>query len=239
MEDLKLQILKAIENGDYEVSIEEPNNITQCTKYDGTVFYIMQGDDVKFGCYAGFCHVHFLDLNYTFTCELDYGEWKSDCNLEDDEDIIEAIESIDGVISGEHYDTDSYMSIYYAANPDAPEGDVYGDWSDDMPTAVNDLGWNDVYLEIEYKTSDSDNAETRKLGCTINDKQLYDLYVHLRENEDFEKGVTLSHTDIKEFDEELFNVIMEQIIEDIENGDNHNISFLINISADTIESKLG
>lgn len=238
MEDIKNQILKAIQEGEFEVSIEEPNNISQCTKYDGTVFYKMQGDDVKFGCHPGYCYVDILD--YRFTCDLETGDWEGDDELIDDEDIINAIEDIDGVISGEHYDTDSYMSIYYAANPDAPEGDVYGDWSDDMPTEIDDLGWNDVYIDIEYKTSDSDDAETRQLECTICDQKLYDLYVYLHDREDFEDGILLSHTDIKEFDEELFNDIMEQIIDDIDEGANQDaIIFHINISADTIESQLG
>lgn len=240
MEDIKSQILKAIESGDYEISIEEPNNITQCTKYDGTVFYKMQGDDVKFGCHPGYCYVHILDLTYSFTCDLETGKWDSNCDLEDEEDVIAAIENIDGVISGEHYDSYSYMDIYYAANPDAPEGDFYGDWSDDMPTEIDDLGWNDVYIDIEYKTSDSDDAETHELECTICDQKLYDLFIHLKDHKDFEKGITLSHTDIKEFDEELFNVIMEQIKEDIEEGNHqNNISFQVSISADTIESQLG
>lgn len=238
MEDIKSQILQAIENGDYEVSIEEPNNITQCTKYDGTVFYKMQGDDVKFGCHPGYCHVDILD--YTFKCDLETGDWEGDEELIEDEDIINAIENIDDVISGEHYDTDSYMTIYYAANPDAPEGDVYGDWSDDMPTEIDDLGWNDVYIDIEYRTSDSYDAETHELECTICDQKLYDLYVYLHDREDFEEGILLSHTDIKEFDEELFNDIREQIIDDIDEGANqNNISFQISISAYTIESQLG
>jgi hypothetical protein len=64
--------------------------------------------------------------------------------------------------------------------------------------------------------------------------------VHLHDHENFEKGVVLSQTDIQEFDKELFNVIMEQITEDIDEGENpNNISFRINISADTIESQLG
>lgn len=236
MEDLKLQILKAIENGDYEVSIEEPNNIIKCTKYDGTVFYKMQDDDVKFGCHPGYCYVDILD--YRFTCDLSTGDWDGEEELIDDEDIINAIEKIDGVISGEHYDGYSYLEIYYAANPDAHDGELYGDG--EGPIDIDDLGWNDVYLEVDYKTSDSDDAETHELECTICDQKLYDLYVHLHDHENFEKGVVLSHTDIQEFDEELFNVIMEQITEDIDEGENpNNISFRINISADTIESQLG
>ena len=236
MEDLKLQILKAIENGDYEVSIEEPNNITQCTKYDGTVFYKMQDDDVKFGSHPGYCHVDILD--YRCTCDLGTGDWDGDEELIDDEDIINAIENIDGVIYGEHYDGYSYLEIYYAANPDAQEGELYGDG--EGPIDIDDLGWNDVYLEVEYKTSDSDDAETHEIECTICDQKLYDLYVHLHDHADFEKGVILSHTDIQEFDEELFNNIMEQITEDIDEGENpNNINFRINISADTIESQLG
>ena len=236
MEDLKLQILKAIENGDYEVSIEEPNNIIKCTKYDGTVFYKMQDDDVKFGCHPGYCYVDILD--YRFTCDLSTGDWDGEEELIDDEDIINAIEKIDGVISGEHYDGYSYLEIYYAANPDAQDGELYGDG--EGPIDIDDLGWNDVYLEVDYKTSDSDDAETHELECTICDQKLYDLYVHLQDHENFEKGVVLSHTDIQEFDEELFNVIMKQITEDIDEGENpNNISFRINISADTIESQLG
>ena len=238
MEDIKSQILKAIENGDYEITIEEPNNITQCTKYDGTVFYKMEGDDAKFGCHPGYCFVDILD--YTFKCDLETGDWTGHSELIEDEEIINAIEDIDGVIYGEHYDTDSYMSIYYAANPDAPEGNVYGDWSDDMPTEVDDLGWNDVYIDIEYKKSDSTDAEANELECTINDQKLYDLYVELKGHKDYVKGVILTHNDIKEFDEELFNVIMEQIIDDLEEGeDQNNISFQIIVSADTIESQLG
>ena len=104
-----------------------------------------------------------------------------------------------------------------------------------MPTAPS--GYN---IDIEYKISDSDDAETRQLECTICDQKLYDLYVYLHDREDFEEGILLSHTDIKEFDEELFNVIMEQIIEDTEEGNNPNsISFQVSISADTIESQLG
>lgn len=236
MEDLKLQILKAIENGDYDVSIEEPNNIIKCTKYDGTVFYKMQDDDVKFGCHPGYCYVDILD--YRFTCDLSTGDWDGEDELINDEDIINAIEQIDGVICGEHYDGYSYLEIYYAANPDAQDGELYGDG--EGPIDIDDLGWNDVYLEVDYKTSDSDDAETHELECTICDQKLYDLYVRLHDHENFEKGVVLSHTDIQEFDEELFNVIMEQITEDIDEGENpNNISFRINISADTIESQLG
>lgn len=236
MEDLKLEILKAIENGNYEVSFEEPNNIIQCTKYDGTVFYKMRDDDAKFGCHPGYCHVDILD--YTFTCDLGTGDWDGDEELIDDEDIINAIESIDGVIYGEHYDGYSYLEIYYAANPDAQDGELYGDG--EGPVDIDDLGWNDVYIEVEYKTSDSDSAEIHELECTISDQKLYDLYVEFNDHKDFEKGFILTHNDIREFDEELFNVIMEQIVEDIEDGENHDdISFQINFSVDTVESQLG
>ena len=97
-----------------------------------------------------------------------------------------------------------------------------------------------MYINIGYKTSDSDDAETHELECTICDQKLYDLYVYLHDREDFEEGILLSHTDIKEFDEELFNDIREQIIDDIDEGADLNaIIFHINISADTIESQLG
>ena len=236
MEDLKLQILKAIETGDYVVSIEEPNNITQCTKYDGTVFYKLREDDVKFGCHPGYCHVNFDE--YEFSCDLATGDWTlNDENIEDKE-VISILEGIDSVIYGEHYDGYSYLDIYYAANPDTEEGELYGDG--EGPVDIEELGWNDVSINIGYKTSDSDDTETHELGCTICDQKLYDLFVHLKDHEDFKKGVTLSHTDIKKFDEELFNVIMEQIIEDTEEGNNQNsISFQVSISADTIESQLG
>ena len=236
MDNIKSYILNAIQEGNYQVKIEEPNNVICCKKYDGTVFYKLREDDVKFGCHPGYCYVEFDE--YQFTCDLETGEWTLDDEIVDDEEIIAAIKSIDGVIYGEHYDGFSYLEIYYAANPDAEEGELYCD--DESPVDIDELGWNDAYIEVKYKVSESDGAKTQGLECTICDQKLYDLYVHLHDHEDFDKGVILSHTDIKEFDEELYNEIMEQIKDDINEGANqNNISFQISISAYTIESQLG
>ena len=110
MDNIKSYILNAIQEGNYQVKIEEPNNVICCKKYDGTVFYKLREDDVKFGCHPGYCYVEFDE--YQFTCDLETGEWTLDDEIVDDEEIIAAIKSIDGVIYGEHYDGFSYLEIY-------------------------------------------------------------------------------------------------------------------------------
>jgi hypothetical protein len=225
---IKKQILDAIDRGEYEVSIEGPNNIAERTKYDGSVYYFMYGDDAGFGTHPGYCTVSIL--NYTFTCDLETGDWDDDCDLGDDiDDIIEAIEGLDGVIYGEHYDTESYMDIYYAANPDAPEGVAYGDWSDDLPKDIDDLGYDDAYIDVKYGN--------KEVECTITDQQLYDLYLHVCDEDNFNEGIELSSDEIKECFEEIHKTILEQISENEEETDT--ISYAIAITPHTFEWQLG
>lgn len=229
---LKQQILEAIQNGDYEISIEEPNNISERTKYDGSIYYVLHGDDVKFGACAGYCHVYIGE--HEFTCNLDDGEWESSCNLEDDEDIIVAIESIDGVISGSHMGNDEYMDIYYAANPNAPEGPAYGDDDSDMPKDPDDLGWDDAYIDVVYVNKDGED----ELECIISDQQLYYLYQLTPDGDAFNGEFFICDNDIKDYDEDTFITIKNQIVDE-ENNDETTVKFKVRVTPDTFESQLG
>lgn len=136
-ETRKAAVLEAIRKGEYEVQIEEPNNIMHRRHPDGTDFYVLRGDDIKFGVSAGSCSVTVEDI--TFTCELDWGEWSGDDEeLLEDGEVMDAIGRIDGVICGEHHTDDEYISIFEAANG-FPVEEYYGCWEDDIPMDADDM----------------------------------------------------------------------------------------------------
>lgn len=136
-ETRKAAVLEAIRKGEYEVQIEEPNNIMRRTHPDGTDFYYLRGDDIKFGVSAGSCTVTVEGIE--FTCELDWGEWSGDDDeFLADEEVMDAIEGIDGVICGEHHSDDEYIAIYEAANNCTVE-EYYGCWEDDIPMDADDM----------------------------------------------------------------------------------------------------
>ena len=67
------EIITAIKQGDYKLTFEEPNNIKICTARDGSEYYRIIEDDVKFGVYGGSSVVTVLDN--VFYCDLGTGDW--------------------------------------------------------------------------------------------------------------------------------------------------------------------
>ena len=130
-DNLKEDLIKALRSSDYEVEIQEPNNVILREKDDGSCFLVMRGDDAKFGVMCGCCIVSIL--GHSFTCDFNYGEWSAeddeDCWLLEEEDFINALESADGVISGEQTDLDSQAMVYCRAN-NLPN-DLPAYWEDD------------------------------------------------------------------------------------------------------------
>ena len=75
---------------------------------DGSLFYVLRGDDIKFGVWAGSCRGTIEGIAFEF--DLNYGDWSSgDTELLEDSEVIDAIEYIDGVISGEHHSNDELI----------------------------------------------------------------------------------------------------------------------------------
>lgn len=112
----KARVLAAAERGDYSVEISGPNNVEERTRKDGSVYYIvLDRDEVRSSNDAGSCVVEIA--GETFECNLNSGEWSSSIDeAVDDEDLMDVIMSLDGVIYGEHRTTDDYICVYEAAN---------------------------------------------------------------------------------------------------------------------------
>lgn len=148
---INIELLKtAIEKGEYKISFEEPNNIELEENSKGERFYVIYGDDVKFGVSGGYCYVEIA--GYSFSCDLGTGEWEwdEDDDYEDDDDyidedeVIELLESIPGVLYGEMLEPDQQMKVYYKANPNAEKLDYYWYEDDDIPCDNDDDDSDDL-----------------------------------------------------------------------------------------------
>lgn len=86
-------IIKALEAGDYTVSYEAPDCVTEHTAIDGRTFYIVEGDDATHGMDYGSCTLKVA--GYVFSCSLMDGEWDEDLSFE----VLEAIKSTGDIIT--------------------------------------------------------------------------------------------------------------------------------------------
>lgn len=112
----KQAILKAISDKDYDITIDEPNNLSVRTRSDGSEYIVVYSmDDARSSTYFGSCTIDVA--GHEFTCELEWGEWSCDIEeLLDDEEILDAIKDIDGMLYGEMTDMDSQIEVYNAAH---------------------------------------------------------------------------------------------------------------------------
>lgn len=202
-------VLKAIKDGEYEVEIEEPNNVCYHERYDGTPFYVMIGDDVKFGVWAGSCTVHVGE--HSFTCDLDYGEWSGD-DLLDDDDIVNALENADGVIWGEHLGTDGQWEVYSAANNITEDIPYFWCEDDECYKDVDSLDGYDEDIDFQYAEPGSDDWQDADVEANCGD--IHALYLDLKERRsaELESGadIILSGDEIKAASESLYETIMDQ-----------------------------
>ena len=179
------RIVKAIQNGKYKVSYEEPNNIRVCTAPDGRVFYkFVDMDDAKSSNDYGSCYVYVEE--HGFTCDLGTGEYESgffdeideEYELEDGssvskdeliERVIDAFNDRDDIYFGEYSDMDSQMKIYakingikdpeyYWCEDDYCPVDIDDDWID--YTEPSDLDYGTVQFgDREYYLVEEPNNE--------------------------------------------------------------------------------
>jgi len=227
-------VLKAIKDGEYEVEIEEPNNVRYCERYDGTPFYIMVGDDIKFGVWAGSCTVHVRE--HSFVCDLDYGEWSGDDLLDDD--IIEALEDADRVIYGEHMGTDAQWEVYAAANNITEDIPYFWCEDDDRYKDVDGLDWYEEDIEFQY--SEAGSEEWRDCDTEVNCQDIYELYKAVKEShaEQLNSGedIILDSEEIKNGSEDLFQTLLDAL--DGEVSDTDSVQIQITVSSDFFDSVL-
>lgn len=244
------QIIAAIKAGEYKLSFEGPNNISVCTKYDGTKFYLLSDDDIKFGVSGGCSIVSVLGTDYY--CNLGTGEWFIDevdnGELLEDQDLIKTLESIPDILKGEMLSPDKQMEVYFRANPDAQDLDYYWCEDEDKPKDIENLGWDDVEITVNYSVNDCSNdiEEWEEMECTINDSDLYSLYllVKLIQKSDTpflnKKIVEIASEQLNDHNEELYNCIIDQIADNIDysNEEGSNIRFYIPLNIDVFEDNL-
>lgn len=144
------KVIEALENGDYTVSIEEPNNLSRCVTPSGREFFVAYGDDVKFGVSGGSCTVEVC--GHSFTCDLSNGDWDEEMS----EELQDALEGADGVFSGEMLDLEEQALVYARANNrDPDEIELYWCEDDDKPVDADDvespLHWSEETIEFDGK----------------------------------------------------------------------------------------
>lgn len=218
-------VLKAIEDGEYEVEIEEPNNVRYHERYDGSPFYVMIGDDIKFGVWAGSCTVRVRE--HSFTCDLDYGEWSGDELL--DEVIIDALEDADGVIYGEHLGTDGQWEVYAAANHITEDIPYFWCDDDECYKDVDELDRYETDLTFEFApegTDDWQEIET-EVGCDL----LYEVYKSLKETHASElelgRNIVLTGEVLRDISEDLYDILKDEAEEDMSAEDEADIRLTV------------
>jgi hypothetical protein len=244
------QIIAAIKAGEYKLSFEEPNNISVCTKYDGTKFYLLSDDDIKFGVSGGCSIVSVLGTDYY--CNLGTGEWFIDevdnGELLEDQDLIKALESIPDILKGEMLSPDKQMEVYFRANPDAEDLDYYWCEDENMPKDIEDLGWDDVEITVNYSADGCSNdiAEWEEMECSISDSDLYSLYLLIKDIQKTDTPflnqeiIEVASEQLNENNKELYDCIIDQIADNIDNSNEEgsNIRFYLSLDIDVFEDNL-
>lgn len=187
-------IVEAIGKGDYKVSYEEPNNISECVAPDGRKFYkIYDLDDARSSNEFGSCTVEVK--GYSFTCnwetaeveseffdEIDYSYELSDGSVvsydELKEEVLDAFEFRDDIYFGEYVAPEDQMEVFGMINHvKDPEYYYYED--EDCPedaeeiTSPEELGYGEVsYNGVDYYLVDEpENEEGEELHAVTSDAE--------------------------------------------------------------------
>ena len=241
------KIKEAIKSGEYKVTFEEPSNVWVRTKYDGSQFYSLSDTDTYYGFSAGFCYVSVLE--YNFYCDLSLGDWfleDHDSDYISDQELVDALESIPGIIKGEILEADQLMEVYYKANPDADNLPYYWDDDKDIPKTIEDLGYDDVEFIVKYQTNGSlDNSEGwKEQACTIKDSGLYKLYLFVKENRKTNSPLPkdeifeVTSEELKNYNEDLYSVIMEQLLGYTDSKTDIDLCFMVPLNSEIFEKGL-
>ena len=246
MEIENKKLIEAIESGNYKVSLEEPNNINKCKKYDGTEFYCLTGDSEKFGVSAGYCTVKVLGK--TFECDLSNGDWQDEDENEVDDKVIEALEAADGIIFGEMLETDDEWEVYCKATGTDSNLPYYNWFDEDCPRDIDNLGFSDFTIPCTYGIvmAHGASSEPVEFDCTISDKDLYKIYRYLDENgydfSDSEEEAELSDENIRSRFPDIYESIMNQVQDNASEEQDYDGDFLrfgITITKELLEDTLG
>ena len=247
----KDRILEALEFGNYQMRFEPVNSVDERTKYDGTNFYVfLDLDGPRSSTDMGTCTI---EVNSDETChefiyDMNTGEWEGDelCN---EEEIVEALESLDGFIPYDDYDFDRQWEVYAETYNIPIDASYYWCENNDYPKDIESLGDEEVELPVQYFISLPHGvcSEFMDMECSISDADLYNLYklvdkeLPAQDEEDAEP-VDLSGSDIEDVYPELFKEIKEQVEGQAQNDgyqdENGVLEFTVLLTRDLFEENL-
>ena len=200
-------IIKAIKDGKYEISYDEPNMFEECRHPDGSVFYRSHSDSCRFGTDNGCCIVEVLSTKFVYSWLDCY--WTVDDEELENENIIEALESLDGVLVTDGYvDDDFLLKAYALANGMDPNGNYEyyfpdcGDWPVDYDSMrkIEDLDLREVkfkrktyfVLDDEERESEFERYAVQK-GVLPDDYGVYPCVILTFDENDVDRAVRAIH----------------------------------------------
>ena len=255
-ESEKIKVLSALEAGDYIVTYEPCNNITERTKYDGSKFYVFEEDDVKFGVTGGKTIVEVA--SHTFEYDIVCEEWEGD-DLIEDEEITEALEEVDGFIDSEDYDQDRQWELYAEANKIPKPWIYYSREDPECPVDIDCLNGDDVEIPLRYGIALAHGAcsEFMDMTCIMSDEELYSIYKYLKETGeiitpedlkeaeeiDDEEEYEISDIDIQsqfpDLHDSILSQVEEQASDDGYDDEDGNLHYFLVLSNNVFEENLG
>lgn len=158
------RVVNALQQGNYTVEIEEPNNYTVYERRDGTTFYVFHGDDCRFGVDMGSCAVHVLD--YEFVNHFEGGDAcaygrpdDADDNFDadellDSEDVKAALYERDDIFWGDY--TFDQMDLYERIHPDA---ECYYVEDPDIPYRDCEEFEDEYYDEDDFEDDEDEESD--------------------------------------------------------------------------------
>ena len=215
----KNELIKDLKDGNCDVFIEGPDNVYECTKYDGTKFLkVVDMDDARSGNDYGSCTVEIGD--YSVTCDLNSGEWEGDDELLEDEEIMDAIMGLDDVICDELRGTDGCAEAYNKAN--GTHYPYY--WCEFAPVDVTDMDeLEDIEVSIPLSfaacPAGEESTKWTEYDYCSDGLELYCIYQYLKANDllaNDENDIELKDEDAKNINIEsrgrsLHDMIVEQL----------------------------
>ena len=242
----KQNILNSINEGKYKYEFEPSNSIEECEKYDGSKFYkLVDLDGPRSSTDLGTFTVTVQgEESHEFIYDMNCGDWNGDDFCEDEE-IVEALEGIDEFIDYEDYDGDKQWEVYATVNKIPINSDYYWYEDEDCPTDIYSLGDNEAEIPVKYfiYVGHGASSEFMDMECTISDEGLYNIYKFLKEEDyDLDDENEIPGEEIQKIDSELYDDIMEQVIDQAENdgydNEDQNLDFIVVITKEIFEEYL-
>lgn len=201
-------VIKALDSGNYEVSIVRPRGIKLCDNYRGEPFLRLIGRATDPIVSAGACRVKVL--GHVLVCDLNTGNWS--CEGESLEaQLVSVLESSKGITSGSHSDGVSWRQLF-ARMHNLPDDIPYcwsedGNWKDS-----EEFGWDKVQVKVMYRASGT--TQWNAGYFSVNDALMLSVYEGLERLGKLPEGDGVVRVDqelIKDIASNLYEVLWDEI----------------------------